>query len=538
MIQTSSKSISRSYKPSTNFFEYWDALGFFDNLATMLPREFLTIFEIARVVFTPETVSDALTAIEELSREERMKAPNRDESILINRKEISSPLSDTMEIAFFKTIYDLKKSLPRELAQEDDIFDIKLLTKTLQVQKFYKSEYDQYKPITTSRDETGKTANRFEQKVYLLLDRSRSMDLKMRSFFSKCLVAEFLRRKMNTNAMIFFRSFDSDVGDLHRLGEKEDFPLLIEKVLLTTTGGRSTNLQFAIEQAIEDIKRDKDIMRSEILVVTDGISKIDRFKILRLLGDIKLNILKIGQDLAEPNFIDKEFTLQRKYAAAEPSQLSINDIRKKLSDAERGSAHLNAHEKRGLRYLLEISEQMLNDLKEVAYRFIELRDLKQEDLFKVTDETLDFIITAVDEFERIDLERLSIDELKRLYKQAYFLNQYLELLLELSENRKNPHLQNAHERLQQIRERLLHEPTLYDMVTRARLDEEKEILKLARKEVKKKRKEISRSRPLTAEEIKRAQLMLTMNAGEGTPGQLLRVLLLKLWEALKNLFTR
>ena len=137
VIHPLSKSISRSDRPSTDFFEYWDALGFFDSLETMLPREFFTIFEIARVIFTPDIVSDSLAAIEELSQEEQIKTPNRDESILVNRKEISSPLSDTMEIDTFKTVYDLKKSLPKELAQEDEIIDIKLLTKTLLVQKFF-----------------------------------------------------------------------------------------------------------------------------------------------------------------------------------------------------------------------------------------------------------------------------------------------------------------------------------------------------------------------------------------------------------------
>ena len=73
-----------------------------------------------------------------------------------------SPLSDRMEIDAYRTINEIKKALPRELAQDDDIFDIKLLTKSLLVQKFYESEADSFKPISTSRDESGKDAQQHE----------------------------------------------------------------------------------------------------------------------------------------------------------------------------------------------------------------------------------------------------------------------------------------------------------------------------------------------------------------------------------------
>lgn len=42
-----------------------------------------------------------------------------------------------MEIETYKNIIDLKRTLPRELAMDDDIFNAKLFTKTLMVQKYY-----------------------------------------------------------------------------------------------------------------------------------------------------------------------------------------------------------------------------------------------------------------------------------------------------------------------------------------------------------------------------------------------------------------
>lgn len=413
-------SIHGPERPSLDFLEYWESLGFFDNLQVILPAKFFMIFEIARVVFTPDFISEALSAIEDISKEEKIEAPDRDETILVNRMEKVSPLSDNMVIDTYRTIYDLKRTLPRELAMDDEIFDIKLFKRTLLVQRFFETRADSFKPISTLRDESGRQANRFDQKFYLLLDRSRSMDFKMRSFFSKCLVAEFLRRKLNGNAKIFYRPFDTKTGDLVKIEKKEDFPVLIEKVLLTTTGGTSTNLQEAVYQAVEDIRFDKELINAEILVVTDGISKIDKYGMKNKLGDIKLNVLKIGDDLAEPNFFEMKKTLEFSKIDFDPSSVNIKEIKKKMADAggEGDESVLSPKERRAYRYLLDFSERMFNDLREVSQRFVEIKDLEPYELFKLTDEMLDQIETAVDELSRIDLSARTQEERERLYKQA------------------------------------------------------------------------------------------------------------------------
>jgi uncharacterized protein with von Willebrand factor type A (vWA) domain len=97
------------------------------------------------------------------------------------------------------------------------------------VQKHYESESDHFKPVTTLINESGRDANRFEQIFYILLDTSRSMDMHMRSFYSKCIVAEFLRRKLNTIARLFFRTFDTQTRELHKIEKKEDYPFLTKK---------------------------------------------------------------------------------------------------------------------------------------------------------------------------------------------------------------------------------------------------------------------------------------------------------------------
>jgi len=274
-----SDNLNQFSNSNLDFFAYWDELGFFDDLTLNLPPNFFLIFEIARYLFTEETSKESLAAINDLTSREKTEEVERIENIRVNRADKIAPLSDRMEISPFRSISDLKKALPRELALDQNMFEMKLLTKSLMVQRFYESAEDKFKPISPLTDETGESKNKFEQKIYLLLDRSRSMDLKMRSFYSKCLVVEFLKKKINSRAKLYFRAFDSKVSDLFKIEKKEDFPRLIEKVFLTTTGGTSTNLQKAVFQAVNDIIYEQDPLETEILVVTDGASQIDKKKI-------------------------------------------------------------------------------------------------------------------------------------------------------------------------------------------------------------------------------------------------------------------
>jgi len=524
---------SSTERPSTDFFDYWDSLGFFDNLQVVLPPQFFAIFEIARVIFTEEMVSEALTAIEDITKKEMLPTPDRDVSIMVNRMERTSPLSDNMEIDNFQTIYQLRKTLPRELAWDDDIFNMKLLTKSLLVQKFYESETDRFKPVSTRRDESGREANRFEQKFFLLLDRSKSMDMRMRSFYSKSIVAEFLRRKINSNAKIFYRPFDSKPGELFKLEKKEDFPLLIERVLLTTTGGTSTNLQAAVCQAASDINYDKDMANAEILVVTDGISKINKFELRERLGDIKLNILKVGRDLAEPDFYGVKGAMENVRIDTDFTAYNIQEVNQKMARAQLDEESLSPREKRAYGFMLEYSDSIITDLKYISNRFIEIGDLEPTELFKLDDDILDFIEMTTAQLAQLDLSERSVEDLKVIYKKAYFLGQYIELLMEYGGNIANPVLKKAQQALQEARQKMLNDPVLYELVTRAgNFREDKKMLKMSRKEARKRMKEMKlEERALSSKEMKQAQLILTMDTGTsegGSMGQLIKLLVIKL----------
>ncbi len=523
-----------------DFFDYWDSLGFFDSFQNFLPPQFFVLFQIARIIFSEEITTEAYEAIETISKDEPIFKPDRNESIQVNRMEKIAPVSDRMEIDTFRTIQELKKALPRELAQDDDVFSARLFTKTLMVQKFYESEADSFKPISTSRDKKGKDANRFEQKFYILLDRSKSMEMKMRSFYSKCLVAEFLRRKMQSKARLYYRPFDTKPGKLSRIEKKEDFPGLIERILFTTTGGTSTNIQGAVFQAISDIRYDKEMAKSEILVVTDGISKIDRDEMRVKLGDIKLSVLKVGKDVAEPDFYDIEAYFKREGIPYDPNTMDIRNVQRKLARAESGDEEvtLTTTEKRALRFISDASEKMFKDLRDIANNYIEIEDLDCSNLYEVDEETLAYIKATVMGFDMVDLSELEIPDKEKLYKHVNFMSQYVQMLMD-NGNEENQVLRFVTEKLSQIKQKMLKDPyLLFTFLQVKELNEDRKMMKLAKKEARQALKNMKlENRKLSVKEMREGQLLLTMDVGEGSMGQFFRFLLVKLFDLLKAAFT-
>jgi hypothetical protein len=524
-----------------DFFEYWESLGFFEYSRTILPANFFILFEIARVIYSDKRLNDALSAIEEISKEEILHKPDRKESIQINRLEKISPLSDRMEISPYRNIIDLKKALPRELALDDDIFDVKLYTKTLLVQRHYETEADSFKPISTSQNKKGKEATRFEQQFYVLLDRSKSMEARMRSFYSKCIIAEFLRQKYNTKAKIFYRPFDSKAGNLISVETQADFPRLIEEILYTTTGGKSTNIHDAVLQAISDIHYHKEMAKSEILVVTDGISRIDKNELRIKLGDIKLNVLKIGSDAAMPDLKDIEYHLNKENVYINPDTTDIRIIKKKFQDYEKDpeGSNLTLGEKKAYRKIMDSSNRMFKDLKEISNKYIEINDLNTEALFNLGNDQLEYIRFTLERFAFIDLKNLTMLEKKKLFRQVQFFHQYLQMLIE-NGNADNPVLSEAMMKLVQIKRKMLNNPDLiYLFVEKKELSDDKNTMKLAKGQARKMLKQMKLDdRHLSIAEMKKAELVFTMDTGTGSRGQMFMLLLIKLIEWLKKVFSK
>ncbi len=521
-----------------DFFSYWDSLGFFDSIQVVLPPQFMLLFEIARTLFTDRSCMDALQAIEQISTDEIIFVPDRTESISINRMERLSPLSDRMEIEPYRHIIDLKRALPRELAMDDDIFNAKLFTKTLMVQKFYESVSDSFKPVSTMKNENGREANRFDQFFYILMDTSRSMDMHMRGFYAKCIVSEFLRRKLDSNAKLFFRTFDTNVGDLFKIERKDDYPYLIEKVLFSTTGGVSTNLQKAVYQAVNDINYTKEMVNAEILVVTDGISKIDVHEMKEKLGRIKLHVLKIGDDLPEPDFYEMKLDLAKEKIDFDPSSVKIRQIKNRMENPSDDEKPLSTTEKRIYHLMLDNSNNVLKDLRKIAKNFIEVGDIRNDKMYDVSYENMENIFHWIKKIDHSDFKYISIDEKERIYKQAYFLGQYIRMLSEFG-SKNNAELKSFLDRIARIKNRLMEDTELFLLIVRSgKYHDDKKKLKLDRKQARKLMKQMSSKKEnISIKDMKRAQLTFSFDPGEGSAGKLFLLLLIKLWQLIVFLVT-
>jgi hypothetical protein len=451
-----------------------------------------------------------------------------------------------MEIDKFRKITELKKALPRELAQDDEIFEMKLFTRSLLIQKFYETDTDTFKPISTSRDEQGKDANRFEQKFYILLDCSRSMEQKLRSFYSKYIVAEFLRRKFKSKAKLYYRPFDTTTGELFKVEKTEDFPRLVENIMLTETGGSSTNIQRAVFQAVDDINYDKEMLNAEILVVTDGISKIDRYDMKKKLGNIKLNILKIGDEFVSAGYFELKSELEKANIDVDIGKINLRKVRdvvkridSSLETGSKSSSIPPVSEHRAYRFISSFMESVFDELRDVSNKFVEVPDIREDLLFKITDDHLKNLSELIERIKVGSEWDLDFNSRKRLYKQAYSLAQYIRLLID-HQDEDDPGLYRLLHDLSEIREKMLRDPELLFEIVKAGVykEDEKNIFANNRHiQFNLKNMEMKQNK-LSSNQIKKAKLLLKMNlpGGERSPGMLLSILLIKLIQLLKKVF--
>ncbi len=528
--------------PTKDFISYWESLGFFQFADHVLPETFMVLFNIARILETEETSEDAMVAVTDITSDDRERM-DREEEMMINRVDRPAPLSDRMEIETFKTIHDLKTALPRELAQDEDIFSMKLLTKSLMVRRFHETDEDHFQMIDPSLQGQHKR-KQYEQKFYLLLDRSRSMEKKMRSFYSKCIVTEMLRRKMDSGARLYYRPFDIDPGELYRVQEDRDFPRLIKKILLTETGGRGTSIQRAIFQAVDDINFEKEMKHSEILVVTDGLSIIDREAVKKKLGTIRLNILKIGNEQSEPDWFAVEDMLRQENINIDPLKMEHDPTEErqkasgKVNQMEDVSIKELYKEKKSSRMVQHHLKKMDQDLRTVSHRFIEIKDLDTSQVYTLDSETEESIARSVDELQEESRRAADPESRKETYRKAYFLSQYISMLIKNS-GESNDRLGKLLDILDEIRARLMEDPVVFQYVTELKhLKEDKNLVKISGKQARDFMKKTQlKSRKLTTRQMRMAKLMGGGDAESGNPGQLFIVLLVKLFYGLKSLVT-
>ncbi len=194
-------------------------------------------------------------------------------------------------------------------------------------------------------------------------------------------------------------------------------------------------------------------------------------------------------------------------------------------------------EQRIYTYMLDCSEKIITDIKKISHRFIEIDDINSTELPVLNEDAAQLIDDAIEKILNINLDEKTIQELAVIYKKLYFLSQYIEFLLKSDKGKKNQMLLKAAKDLSLMKEKMLSNPSLFDIIMRTKgFEDDKKLMKSSKKTAKKNRKEMMfQKRTLSRDDIKNAQMVFSLGAAgdSGNVGLLFRILFIKLMEMIK-----
>ncbi len=273
---------------------YIPLCGAIDRYRLRFPPELVKIFYIARIIFSDKTTLKIKDQVSPLFSRSQIFSSRDHQAAERNARQRHQPMDNSLGIAKMSLMSDISRLIPREhTIYTENIFYKKLLNREL-IKIIYQGAHEEALSVDkfVGREET--ELNR-SQKVYFLFDNSTSMNGEgfNKIFAAKAIAVEYLRKVSAESPQIYFRSFHSEVGELFQARTADEIFSLIEHIAhLQTGGGHITNIGDAIQQAIDDIKRDPDLREAEILVITDGFGPVAR-DLKDHLGNIKLHVVLI-----------------------------------------------------------------------------------------------------------------------------------------------------------------------------------------------------------------------------------------------------
>lgn len=270
------------------FLEEMESLGFLHDLDDDLPPDFSAVYEIGRILASPDSalgraVATALQLRSSGSSEEEDEAEDPESRIEV-------PAAEEYEAEFIHSWSDVQHVYSWQWLLPDEVFLRRLAQRTLW---FPSAKAPRIRAIESGADDFQPAPTK--QKAYVLLDTSASMALHHRFPFAKAIVLRFLRENRRELGEVFFRTFDVDVGPLESARDTPGYDALLRRVARRRTLGNGTCLERAILQACSDIRERRSLAGAEILVVTDGAAHLDEFTVREALGtDIELHCVKLG----------------------------------------------------------------------------------------------------------------------------------------------------------------------------------------------------------------------------------------------------
>ncbi|MFM8179828.1 MAG: vWA domain-containing protein, partial [Candidatus Kapaibacterium sp.] len=269
-----------------DFFARMDDFGFFETVAEHLPDEFTAVYEIARVLENDEhPLGRILAPVLSVAATDDGTPPDPDTvPNIIPAEEYEADL--------IRSVQEVPGIYPHQFLLPEDVFFRKLAERSLWMPRSRAPQTYRFQ----SESETFKPDYR-KQKVYVLFDVSRSMNMRWRIHLAKAIAVVFLQRNRKELGTVYLRNFAETV---HELQEAHDLPAynkLISSIMHVKALGKGTVLQRALLTAIEDIRRFSGLSDAEILVITDGAAHIELKKVRDALGDdIRIHTVKIGDE--------------------------------------------------------------------------------------------------------------------------------------------------------------------------------------------------------------------------------------------------
>ncbi len=387
--------------------DFDDFLELFDDLRGLVPQSFFMLFKIARVIKTPAAkLNGQLKGFFDVCEQADRTAPteNPDHQRLSDEVVILTDHEPHFGIRKIKGLEEISLARANDVA-ESDFTDLmrKADEKQLQVRVLMHSGDGQAAQETAPIAEHGSRAmtNAAEQKLYILLDRSYSMWHRNRLMYAKVLAIEFLRRKKDTGARLFFRPFDFEVYELTKLTQPEDFDELIRTLLFIEPGGKGTDLAHALEVAADDLRFDGMFEGAEILLITDCMDRIDPDELRERLGDkITVHMLKIGRDENESQPSEIKEMIEKDVAVADMSREEVTHV---------------------------FQQRITQAWEQITETLIETDDLDAEDLDLGEDEVR-FALEAVEKTVALPVTGLTLAQAENAFRKASFVEGFVELL--------------------------------------------------------------------------------------------------------------
>jgi hypothetical protein len=289
--------------PAANLVEYLDEFGL--SLAELTPAQ-LAMFVVARNA--AEQVAPLVVPVARQARPADtpllFERETRRTLALTSRNEEPQdcPLPDNdMDAAAMGSLEDLPRIFPVQWLAEElqpELFYVKAIDCEWLMPQWQRAEHDarhasDESPERELTDEFAR-ADAVRPHAYVLLDTSRTMnDHDRRGAIARGVALAFLLEGHRQRTHLHLRPFTHRVGELSHGTGIDDFHAIVRRLIALPNAGQ-TCIQEALEQAVADIRATDHCRGADVLLITDGLSRLSR----RPLGDERLHTFIVG-DLFE-----------------------------------------------------------------------------------------------------------------------------------------------------------------------------------------------------------------------------------------------